>query len=317
MRNSHGVLLMSRLPFLSGFFAGVFLVAALVTTLFPPTQGDPTTQPATVEMTPSVDHSVELADTRLSIRALRNKVTNLTQTENSDTHISSLLVSRGGRGQATRDLSTSSSEPPTEQSNLDEPGNSLPLPLLEMDPVHWPTDKASITVTGMDYSAPRQLVLWRKQGGDVARLALGQSNAMGEFEFAQVIVPLKGFELFVTGTSTTDPLMDPDAVGIVLRPPLPPPSVTSREDSENGIHFQLHPALDEGNLLIVSQADGLIDQIPIKAQAAGLAAGIELPEATSAFMDQDFDCVGYQVAQELEDGRVSDWAILPCAQLNL
>jgi hypothetical protein len=317
MRNSHGFLLMPRVGFLSGFCAGVLLVFALAASPFTPAQDDPRTHPFTVDVDPNINSPVDLADTRLSLRVLRSKETDPTRdpTEKED----SMLVSRAGRGQTATIFSTESPEktPQTHQPRLNEPGGSMLPPLIEVDPIHWLTDGASISITGMDPSAPRQLTLWRKQGDDVARVSLGQSNAMGQFEFAQVIVPLKGLELLVTGSSTTDPLMDPDAVAIHLRPPLPPPLVTTRGDAIDGIHFQLHPALDEGDLLIASEADGVIDHIHIEPQATGHAAGIELPEATSAFMDQDSGCVGYQVAQELADGRVSGWAPLPCAQLNL
>jgi hypothetical protein len=140
---------------------------------------------------------------------------------------------------------------------------------------------------------------------------------MGEFHFAQVIVPLKGFELLVTGNGFRNPLSDPDVVSLTIKPPLPPPSVTTRGDAIDGTYIQLHPALDEGVLLISSEADGVIDRIYVEAQPTGLAAGIELPDATNAFMDQDSTCEGYQVVQELEDGRVSPALPLPCAPLNL
>jgi len=312
---------MPRIGFLSGFCAGVLLVFALAASPFTSAQNDPRTHPFTVDVDPNINSPVDLADTRLSLRVLRRKEPDRTRDpkENSSTDSLALLVSRTGLGQTATNLSTTSPEKTTQthQPSLNEPGGSMLPSLIEVDPIRWLTDGASTSITGMDPSAPRQLTLWRKQGDDVARVSLGQSNAMGQFEFAQVIVPLKGLELLVTGSSTTDPLTDPDAVAIYLRPPLPPPLVTTRGDAIDGIHFQLHPALDEGDLLIASAADGVIDHIRIEPQATGHAAGIELPEATSAFMDQDFDCVGYQVAQELADGRVSGWAPLPCAQLNL
>jgi hypothetical protein len=268
-------------------------------------------------MDSTLNSPVELADTRFSLRVRRNQAPPQNSTEKETAESLGLLVSRADLDQVAAKFSTESPESPTDQLKAEEPGGSELPPLLEVDPIHWLPNQASITITGMDDAAPRQLTLWRRQGDEVARVYLGQSNAMGGFKFAQLIVPLKGIELLVTGSSTTDPLTDPMAVAITLRPPLPPPSVTTRGDTMDGIYFQLHPALDEGDLLIASKTHGVIDHITIEPQATGLAAGIELPEAISAYMDQDVDCVGYQVAQELEDGRVSSWVPLPCAQLNL
>jgi len=169
----------------------------------------------------------------------------------------------------------------------------------------------------MDTLAPRQLTLWRRQGDEFARVAFGQSDASGYFHFPQVIVPLMGLDLLVTESSTSNPFTSSDAVAIQLLPPLPSPSVMTQGDSIDGINFQLHPALHEGYLLIADGELSVIDRLEIETGPAGVAAGIELPEATLATMEQDVNCGSYQVAHELEDGRRSGWVPLPCAPLPL
>lgn len=326
MRHSYRFLLKLREPravFLSGFGVGVLLVMTLATTVFEPTQGNASLHPSRVGVDPNLSSTAGIAETRLSLRVLRRKVPAPNSVpsgqEDSSNRRLSLLVSRVDTGQTVANSSKQNAEEltPDDPISFQENGGSQPRPLLQVDPIHWQTDSASITLTGTDPSAPRRLTLWRKQGNDIARLSLGQSDAMGEFHFAQVIVPLKGFELLVTGNDFRNPLSDPDVVSLYLKPPLPPPSLTTRGDAIDGTYVQLHPALDEGVLLISSKADGVIDRITIEAQPTGLAAGIELSDATRAFMDQDSECEGYQVVQELEDGRVSRALALPCALLNL
>ncbi len=313
--------------FLTGFFAGVFLVAA-----FFATRDSIMTRSASELKKPGSSQSAGLlaassqeadsesiSDTWLSLRVLRERAPEPISetTANSDTL--ELLVVRGS--QPTANLSSESPETPSSpRATWSGSGGPKPPPppqALQVDPIQLLPDQASVTITGMDTLAPRQLTLWRRQGDEFARVAFGQSDASGYFHFPQVIVPLMGLDLLVTESSTSNPFTSSDAVAIQLLPPLPSPSVMTQGDSIDGINFQLHPALHEGFLLIADGELSVIDRLEIEEGPAGVAAGIELPEATLATMEQDMDCGSYQVAHELEDGRRSGWVPLPCASLSL
>jgi hypothetical protein len=69
---------------------------------------------------------------------------------------------------------------------------------IEFDAVFVPAGALSVAVTGVDWGAPRELVLWRTNGEEYARLATARSLRGGHFDFGQVVVPDRGLELAVT-----------------------------------------------------------------------------------------------------------------------
>jgi hypothetical protein len=323
MRNSHRLLLGNRTPFLLGFFAGTILVGVLT---FSTLNGVEDREiPNEVMPNPSVSTaanekyslSQEEKEYSLEIRAYREKASEIAEDLDTNAEVFELLVSRSNS--ATAGSQNPFAEEVTEPRRVTavNTGSGSPAEYLEIDPVLLLENQASVTITGVDPLAPRKLTLWRKQGYDVARVASGQSDSLGSFDFPQVIVPIKGLELLVTGSDSRNPLTDPRVVGIHHQPPMPPPGLSSHGDVIDGMTFRLHPALSEGHFTITSLDNEVAQQIDIQESPTGFAAGIELPETTRVLLEDDVDCVGYQVAQTLEDGRESRRIPLPCTWTSL
>ena len=69
---------------------------------------------------------------------------------------------------------------------------------IDFDRVRVTPEAFSVAVTGVDWGAPRQLVLWRLEGETYARLAATRSREGGRFDFGQVVIPDRGLELVAT-----------------------------------------------------------------------------------------------------------------------
>lgn len=323
MRNSHRFLLGNRTPFFLGFFAGTLFVGALMVSK-PVEVDDPvaaSTETGVQNLIPRPTRQEKNAPFKeeysLQIRAYREEPAENPGAPHSKAEVFELLVSRSNSTMPDSWNSFLEEADEPRRATAVNTGSGSPAAVLEIDPVLLLESQASVTITGVDPFAPRKLILWRKQGRDVARVASGQSDSLGSFDFPQIIVPIKGLDLLVTGSDSRNPLTDPRAVGIQLQPPLPPPGLSSHGDVIDGMAFRLHPALAEGYFTIASLDNEVIDQIDIDESPTGFAAGIELPETTRALLEDDVDCVGYQVAQTLEDGRESRWIPYPCTWTNL
>jgi hypothetical protein len=74
---------------------------------------------------------------------------------------------------------------------------------VELDSLRLPDGALSTRVTGMDYGAPRRLVLWRVDRSRAAPLARTASEPDGSFDFGQILVPTQGLRLVATADGET------------------------------------------------------------------------------------------------------------------
>jgi hypothetical protein len=134
------------------------------------------------------------------------------------------LASREGEGaSAERSRATAaSSGERRDRESRPRPSELHPTPSsdppIDFDRLSVAPEALSVAVTGVDWGAPRQLVLWRIEGERHARLAATRSLEGGRFDFGQVLVPNRGLELVVTALGAAPGPAD-RARSLALQPP--------------------------------------------------------------------------------------------------
>ena len=71
--------------------------------------------------------------------------------------------------------------------------------------------RISARITGMDYGAPRRLVLWRVDRDRAAPLARAASAPGGAFDFGHILVPPRGLRLVATAEGAAPEAWQRDA----------------------------------------------------------------------------------------------------------
>lgn len=177
-------------------------------------------------------------------------------------------------------------------------------PIL-LDPLVVDADTPTVTISGHDPLAPRELIAWRLKHGRRAVLARGESEPGGALRFPRVLAAGEGLKVVITGVDGIPGVADASAAEWLSArlPEAPHATLLTSTDTEYWV--RIVPAEAVGQILLADSVGEIFAAHAVSKTPDSAARLFEValtlpPEDTHFLMAHDFG-----------DGRLSDWRLVP------
>jgi hypothetical protein len=174
---------------------------------------------------------------------------------------------------------------------------------IELDPISTRAGSRIATLSGFDPLGPRDLLLWRLDGGRAALMARGLSAPDGSLELPRVIVPRDGLLVVVSPAGSVPDAADASLPRSIAPDRPEPPQGEILEASTGGSWLRVRAHGSNGEILLARDDGVVFARYGLAATAAPGAPLFELLVELPATDSQVW------LAHALPDGRLSEWSL--------